>query len=116
MATTENKEQPKRGRKAPHQQTLLEQAANAWELADASAIKALEHGTADAIQQRRALDWILKNACALPEWAYVPGDTEATHIHLGRQFAGHLIMKLLLMNLSAAQRREPNADQHEPKS
>lgn len=109
------KEQPPRGRKAPAQQTLLERAANDWELADASAIKALQAGTADAAQQRRALDWILKKACALPEWAYVPGDEHGTHVHLGRQFAGHMIMKLLQMNMATAQRREPNADAHEPK-
>ena len=111
-----DKEQPARGRKAPPQQTLLERAANDWELADASAIKALQAGTADAIQQRRALDWILKKACLLPEWPYVPGDANGTHIHLGRQFAGHMIMKLVQMNLATAQRREPNADPHEPKS
>lgn len=110
------KEQPPRGRKAPAQQTLLERAANDWELADAAAIKALQAGTADAIQQRRALDWILKKACALPEWAYVPGDEHGTHVHLGRQFAGHMIMKLLQMNMATAKRREPNADEHEPKS
>lgn len=110
------KEQPTRGRRAPPAETLLQKAANDWELADASAIKALQAGTADAIQQRRALDWILKKACALPEWPYVPGDEGGTNIHLGRQFVGHMIMKLLNMNLATAQRREPNADEHEPKS
>ena len=110
------KEQPQRGRKAPPKETLLEKAANDWELGDASAIKALQAGTADAIQQRRALDWILKKACALPEWPYVPGDANATHVHLGRQLAGHMIMKLLQMNMATAQRREQNADEHEPQS
>lgn len=110
------KEQPPRGRRAPPAETLLQKAANDWELADASAIKALQAGTADAIMQRRALDWILKKACALPEWAYVPGDESGTHIHLGRQYVGHMIMKLLNMNLATAQRREPNADEHEPQA
>lgn len=108
-------EQP-RGRKAPLQQTLLEKAVNNWEKADASAIKALMEGKADLIQQKRAIDWILRSACGIPEWPYVPGDIEATHVHLGRHFVGHQIMKLAQMNLSAVKDREPNADPHEPKS
>lgn len=108
-------EQP-RGRKAPPQQSLLEKAANNWEKADASAIKALMEGKADLIQQKRAIDWILRSACGIPEWPYVPGDVEATHVHLGRHFVGHQIMKLAQMNLSAVKDREPNADPHEPKS
>ena len=72
-------------------------------------------GSADPIQQKRAIDWILKSACGIPEWPYVPGDVEATHVHLGRHFVGHQIMKLSQMNLSAVKDREPNADQHEPK-
>lgn len=107
-------EQP-RGRKAPPQQTLLQRAANNWEKADATAIKALMAGSADPIQQKRAIDWILKSACGIPEWPYVPGDVEATHVHLGRHFVGHQIMKLSQMNLSAVKDREPNADPHEPK-
>jgi len=109
------KEQPRRGRKPPPEQTLLHKAANDWELADVAAIKALNAGTADAIQQRRALDWIMQKACGLPDWGYVPGDTHATHLHLGRKFVGHQIMKMLQMNLATAQRRESNADPHEPK-
>lgn len=109
-------EQPRGARKAPPKESLLQQAANNWEKADASALKALQEGTADAIQQRRALDWILRKACAMPEWPYVPGDAEATHVHLGRHFVGHQIMKLLQMNLGAVKDREHNADAHEPKS
>lgn len=86
--------------------TLLERAANDWEMADASAIKALHDGTADAQQQKRALDWILKKACGLPEWAYQPGpDDRDTNVALGRQFVGHLIMKLVRVNLAAVKRR-----------
>lgn len=95
---------------ATSRKTLLEQAANDWELADASAIKALMAGTADATQQKRALDWILKKACALPEWAYQPGENDRdTNIALGRQFVGHLIMKLVHINL-AAMPRKPHSD------
>ncbi|HEX6992375.1 MAG TPA: hypothetical protein VF151_10835 [Gemmatimonadales bacterium] len=87
-----------------------------WELADASAIKALLAGTANGEQQRRAMKWILETACALPDWAYRPHGSDDTHIMLGRQFVGHQIMKLAKVNLAAVRRREPNADPHEPQS
>lgn len=90
--------------------TLLERVANDWELADASAIKALLGGTADAIQQKRGMDWILKKACGLPEWPYQPGsDDRDTNIALGRQLVGHLIMKLAHVNLAAV-KRKPHSD------
>lgn len=108
-------EQPRGARRPPPAESLLEHAANNWEKADASALKAVQEGTADAIQQRRALSWILQSACGLPEWPYVPGDVEASHIHMGRHFVGHQIMKLLQVNLGQVKDREPNADPHEPK-
>ena len=107
-------EQPRGGRRAPPEETLLQRAANNWEKADASALKALQDGKADAVKQRRALEWILQKACGLPEWPYVSGDIEATHIHLGRHFVGHQIMKLITVNLGAIKDRVPQADKHEP--
>ena len=109
-------EQPARPRTPPQQQTLLAKAANDWELADASAIKALQSGTATPDQQKRGLEWILKKACALPEWPYVPGDADQTHMHLGRHLVGHMIMKLLQVDLAKLRRTDPRADPHEPKS
>lgn len=106
-------EQPPR-RRAPRTESRLEQAANAYTLADMAAVKALHAGTASAEQQQRALNWILKSACALPDWPYVVGDVEQTHIHLGRHLVGQLIMKLVQGNLGAIRRSEPNADMHEP--
>ncbi len=107
----EQPDQPKR--KAPRSENRLASAANDWELADASALKALHAGTADAHQQRRALDWILKSACGLPDWPYVVGDPDQTHIHLGRQYVGQLIMKLIQINLGAVRRKESNADKEQ---
>jgi len=106
-------EQPPQRRKAPRSESRLEQAANAYELADASAIKAVHGGTASPEQQQRAMQWILRSACALPDWPYVPSDIEQTHINLGRQFVGHQIMKLVQAPLGSIRRREPNADPHE---
>ena len=110
-------EQPRAAPKRKIGQTLIEQAANNWQLADASAIQALARGEADADQQKRALSWILRQACALPEWVYQPGDSDRdTNIALGRQFVGHQIVKLQNADLSKLRRSEPNADKHEPKS
>lgn len=85
--------------------TLIERAANDWDLADASAVKALNAGTADAVQQKRAVEWLLKKACALPDWAYQPGANDRdTNVALGRQFVGHLFMKLVRVDLSKVER------------
>jgi len=100
-------------RKAPRAENRLASAANDYELADVSALKALHAGTADAYQQKRALDWILKSACSLPDWPYVVGDPDQTHIHLGRQFVGQMIMKLIQANLASVRGKEPNADKSE---
>lgn len=87
-----------------------------FELADASAIKALQQGTATAEQQRRALDWILKNACELPRWPYRAGVNDRdTNIALGRQFVGHQIMMLVTLSMSSAP-RGAQSDAHEPQS
>lgn len=106
-------EQPAQKRKAPRNESRLEQAANAYELADASALKAVFAGTADPEQQKRAINWILKVPCSLGDWPYVVGDADQTHVHLGRQFVGHQIMKLIQAPLGEMRRREPNADAHE---
>lgn len=91
---------------ATARKTLLARASNDWEMADASAIKALHAGTADAQQQKRAVDWLLKKACALPEWPYQPGMNDRdTNVALGRQFVGHMFMKLVQVNLAAVTRR-----------
>ena len=87
-----------------------------YELADASAIKALQQGTATAEQQRRALDWILKQACGLSRWPYRAGVNDRdTNIALGRQFVGHQIMMLVTLSMSSAP-RGANSDAHEPQS
>lgn len=108
----EQPDQPKR-KSPPRSENRLASAANDWELVDASALKALHDGTADAQQQRRAMDWILKSACGLPDWPYVVGDPDQTHIHLGRQYVGQLIMKLIQVNLGAVRRKESNADKEQ---
>lgn len=72
--------------------------------ADVVAIQAVMHGMADKEQQQRALNFIVYQVCRTYDLAYRPGDTNATHFALGRQFAGQQIVHL--MKLPANQIKE----------
>ena len=72
---------------------------------DASALQALAAGKANEGQQRRALDWIMKGACALPLWPYSESQRE-TDIALGRHFVGQQIAGLLKINISQLAKRD----------
>jgi hypothetical protein len=63
--------------------------------ADVVAIQAVMNGAADKIQQQRALNFIIFEVCKTYDLAYRPGDTNATHFALGRQFAGQQIVHLM---------------------
>lgn len=87
-----------------------------WELADVAAVQALEHGRATPEQQRRALNWILYQACKLGDFHFRPGGDDGrreTDFALGRVFPAQQIVKLMRLNLAALPRREPSADPHE---
>lgn len=79
----------------------------AYELADASALQALQRGEATPDQQRRALDWLIKVGAGAYEFHYYPSDRD-TAFALGRAFVGQQIVKLLTLNLMSL-RRERNA-------
>lgn len=71
-----------------------------WQKADAQAVKALARGDATPEQQRRALDWIIREACATYEFAFHPGaDDRETNLALGRQMVGQQIVKLINLDL-----------------
>lgn len=72
---------------------------------DAIAVQAVANGTADEAQQKHALDWILKKACGLPDWAYRESARE-TDIALGRQFVGQQIVGAIRANVSLLRRNE----------
>ena len=79
-----------------------------YEPADASAVKAVWHGTATPEDCKRAMQWILLSACSMGDWAYKPGlPQEATQIALGRQFVGGQIMALVKMDLAHARKQMP---------
>ncbi|HZD29921.1 MAG TPA: hypothetical protein VE251_14675 [Xanthobacteraceae bacterium] len=118
--TPPQREQPTLQRRRPAKDAL--EAAQPWDqaqavLADASAIQALQRGEANPDEQRRALNWILKSACALPDWAYRPGTNDRdTNIALGRQHVGHQIMRLIKAPLASMRRTEAQADDGEPQA
>lgn len=90
----------------------------AYELADVSALQALEKGTANADQQRRALAWIVNVAAARDEMSYRPGAEDGrrdTDFAEGRRFVGNQVVKLLRLPLASLP-RHPNADPHDPQA
>lgn len=71
-----------------------------WELADASAIQALARGDADETQQKRALNWVVNNACATYDLAYRTDSRDHAFAE-GRRFAGLQVVKMLKINVGA---------------
>ncbi len=69
-----------------------------YEIADLTAVKALAAGTADAQQQKRALDWILIQVCGTYEMSYRPESDRDTAFAEGRRFVGLQIVKALHIN------------------
>lgn len=72
-----------------------EYAPAVFKKADVIAIQAVMNGSADKEQQKRALNFIVFEVCKTYDLAYRPGDTNATHFALGRQFAGQQIVHLM---------------------
>jgi hypothetical protein len=73
-----------------------------WEAADALAMQRLAAGTANAIEQKRAMKWILTCTGVLDQ-AFRPGGEDGrrdTDFALGKQSIGLQIMKLARVNLS----------------
>ena len=78
------------------------------EIADASAIQALAQGTADATQQKRALDWIIKVVAGTYDQSYRPGadGDRDTAFAEGKRFVGTSIVKATILNVSKLRRLE----------
>lgn len=68
----------------------------AFTYADVVAIKAVAAGNANEGQQKRALDWIINQACRRYEWPYEDSQRE-TDINLGRMRVGMSITDLVNM-------------------
>lgn len=72
-----------------------------FEAAELSAIQALERGTADEGQQKRALKTIIEKCCDTYGLGWHPDGDHAASFVAGRRFAGLQIVKALKINPSA---------------
>lgn len=81
-----------------------------WEKADAWCIQSLATGTASPEQQKRALAWIINNACLTYDFCNMPQDDRLSAIFDGRRFAGLQIVKLLKVNTARLNRKDPLYD------
>lgn len=75
------------------------QPCQTWEAADAVAIQALFQGVASDYQQKRAINFITNDLCALPFLAFDPANQRNTDFALGKQSVGHAIVRLMRLNV-----------------
>jgi hypothetical protein len=80
--------------------TRIPMAPPLYEVADVSALQALQRGDASENQQKRALDWIIQNACGTYDFHYHQTDRD-TSFSLGRGFVGQQIVKLLKLSTTS---------------
>lgn len=77
-----------------------------WEVADVSALQAVERGEATPEQQKRALAWIINKACWTYESTFSPVREHDSSFAEGRRFAGLQIVKMLKLNAAALSRKQ----------
>lgn len=70
-----------------------------YEIPDVAAVQALEKGTATPEQQRRALAWMVNNACGTYDLEYRTDQRDHAFAS-GRRFVGLQVVKMLKINLS----------------
>jgi len=76
-----------------------------YEAADASALQALQDGSANEDQQKRALRWIIERAAGTYEAHFYP-DERFTTFALGRAYVGQQVVKMLRLNVSTLRSME----------
>lgn len=74
-------------------------------VAEATAMQAFANGVANEGQQKDALDWILRKACASPDWAFRESARE-TDVMLGRHFVAQQIVGAIRINVSQLRKIE----------
>jgi predicted YcjX-like family ATPase len=67
--------------------------------AQATAIRAIQEGVANAEQQKLALDWIIRAACRTYEPSYCNERTHDAAFIEGQRFAGNQIIAILTAKL-----------------
>jgi len=78
-----------------------------WEPKDAYAIQALAKGIANEVQQRQALDWIIRAAGTYDATFFV-GQPDATNFAEGARHVGLQIVKLINLPASAISKQQEN--------
>lgn len=71
-----------------------------YELADLSAVQAVARGEADGQQQKRALKWIIEQACDTYGLGWHPDGPHAASFVAGRRFSGMQVVKAVNVNIS----------------
>jgi hypothetical protein len=79
-----------------------------YEAADIAAIQALQVGEATAYQQKRALDWIIRQAAVTYDLSFSPESDRLTALAEGRRYVGLQIVKLLALNPTSFKKDAPN--------
>ena len=100
--TTEQGQRPRRRSPAAAAAAHAPFVPIPWENADALSLQRLQSGAASAVEQKRALAWILK-CTGLTDEPYRPGDEGGrrdTDFALGKAHVGRQIAKLLNLDLS----------------
>lgn len=69
-------------------------------IADAGAIQALQRGEAQPHQQKRAIDWIIRNAASVGGQSFRTNDPYGMAFHEGRRFVAAQIMALSILDLN----------------
>jgi len=77
-----------------------------YEIADASALQALQRGDASADQQKRALDWIIRHAARAYDVTFQPESERASAFAEGRRFVGLQTIHLLQLSTRDLLQRE----------
>lgn len=77
-----------------------------YDLADAHALQQLLAGAASPEEQKRALEWIIKDACGVYDETFFPGEdgSRLTTFAEGKRHVGLQIVKLLNLALSRMRR------------
>jgi len=70
-----------------------------WTRVNAADLQALQRGDATDIQQKRALNFLINEVCALPYLARNPKSQSDTDFALGKQSVAHFIVRLMRLNI-----------------
>lgn len=87
--------QPPKGKSRPLRLVKPPYGPADYDHLEHSAIQALGRGDANETQQRRALDWIVRQAAMTYDEPFIPDSARATDYLLGRRSVGLQIVKLL---------------------